>query len=124
LEQMHELLNGALGSAVRVELEVLGKPWPVLVDVGNLQTAVLNLAVNAREAMEGSGRLVLRLENRTLGQAESSAQDAQSGDYVLISVIDEGSGMSADVRARAFEPFFKTKQDGSASGLGLSIVYG
>jgi len=124
LEQMHELLNGALGSAVRVELEVLGKPWPVLVDVGNLQTAVLNLAVNAREAMEGSGRLVLRLENRTLGQAESSAQDAPSGDYVLLSVIDEGSGMSADVRARAFEPFFTTKQDGSASGLGLSMVYG
>lgn len=124
LEQMHELLNGALGSAVRVELEVLGKPWPVLVDVGNLQTAVLNLAVNAREAMEGSGRLVLRLENRTLGQAESSAQDAPSGDYVLLSVIDEGSGMSEDVRARAFEPFFTTKQDGSASGLGLSMVYG
>lgn len=71
LEQMHELLNGALGSAVRVELEVLGKPWPVLVDVGNLQTAVLNLAVNAREAMEGSGRLVLRLENRTLGDRKS-----------------------------------------------------
>ncbi|MCQ4262621.1 hybrid sensor histidine kinase/response regulator [Stutzerimonas stutzeri] len=124
LEQMHELLNGALGSAVRVELEVLGEPWPVLVDVGNLQTAVLNLAVNARDAMAGSGQLVLRLENLELGQGDPSAQGAHSGDYVLLSVIDEGSGMSEEVRARAFEPFFTTKQDGNASGLGLSMVYG
>jgi len=121
LEQMHELLNGALGSAVQLELEVLGEPWPVFADVGNLQSVVLNLASNARDAMAGSGRVVLRLENRQLGE---DAPGNSRGDYVLLSVIDEGGGMSDDVRARAFEPFFTTKQDCNASGLGLSMVYG
>jgi len=121
LEQMHELLNGALGSAVQLELEVLGEPWPVFADVGNLQSVVLNLASNARDAMAGSGRVVLRLENRQLGE---DAPGDSRGDYVLLSVIDEGGGMSDDVRARAFEPFFTTKQDSNASGLGLSMVYG
>lgn len=121
LEQMHELLNGALGSAVRLELQVLGQPWPVFVDVGNLQSVVLNLAANARDAMAGGGRVVLRLENRLLG---ADVPVGQGGDYVLLSVIDEGSGMTEDVRARAFEPFFTTKQDSNASGLGLSMVYG
>lgn len=121
LEQMHELLNGALGSAVQLELEVLGEPWPVFADVGNLQSVVLNLASNARDAMAGSGRVVLRLENRQLGE---DAPGNSRGDYVLLSVIDEGGGMSDDVRARAFEPFFTTKQDSNASGLGLSMVYG
>jgi len=121
LEQMHELLNGALGAAVQLELEVLGEPWPVFADVGNLQSVVLNLASNARDAMAGSGRVVLRLENRQLGE---DAPGNSRGDYVLLSVIDEGGGMSDDVRARAFEPFFTTKQDSNASGLGLSMVYG
>ncbi|AWM60433.1 PAS domain-containing protein [Stutzerimonas stutzeri] len=121
LEQMHELLNGALGSAVQLELQVLGQPWPVFVDVGNLQSVVLNLAANARDAMSGGGRVVLRLENRLLG---ADVPVGQGGDYVLLSVIDEGSGMTEDVRARAFEPFFTTKQNSNASGLGLSMVYG
>ena len=121
LEQMHELLNGALGSAVRLELEVLGQPWPIFVDVGNLQSMVLNLASNARDAMAGGGRVLLRLENRRLGD-ESPVE--QRGEYVLLSVINEGAGMSDDVRARAFEPFFTTKQSSNGSGLGLSMVYG
>lgn len=121
LEQMHELLNGALGSAVQLELQVLGRPWPVFVDVGNLQSVVLNLAANARDAMSGGGRVVLRLENRLLG---ADVPVGQGGGYVLLSVIDEGSGMTEDVRARAFEPFFTTKQNSNASGLGLSMVYG
>ena len=121
LEQMHELLNGALGSAVQLELQVLGRPWPVFVDVGNLQSVVLNLAANARDAMSGGGRVVLRLENRLLG---ADVPVGQGGNYVLLSVIDEGSGMTEGVRARAFEPFFTTKQSSNASGLGLSMVYG
>ncbi len=121
LEQMHELLNGALGSAVQLELQVLGQPWPVFVDVGNLQSVVLNLAANARDAMSCGGRVVLRLENRLLG---ADVPVGQGGGYVLLSVIDEGSGMTEDVRARAFEPFFTTKQNSNASGLGLSMVYG
>ncbi|WAE61357.1 PAS domain-containing protein [Stutzerimonas sp. R40042] len=120
LEQMHELLDGALGSAVQVDLDVVGRPWPVFVDVGNLQSVVLNLAANARDAMAGRGRLVLRLENRSLNDEAVE----QPGDYVLLSVIDQGSGMSDEVRARAFEPFFTTKQENNASGLGLSMVYG
>ncbi|MFP5339718.1 MAG: PAS domain-containing protein, partial [Gammaproteobacteria bacterium] len=90
LEQMHELLDGALGSAVQVDLDVVGRPWPVFVDVGNLQSVVLNLAANARDAMAGRGRLVLRLENRSLNDEAVE----QPGDYVLLSVIDQGSGMS------------------------------
>ncbi|MBK3874463.1 PAS domain-containing protein [Stutzerimonas frequens] len=120
LEQMHELLDGALGSAVQVDLDIVGRPWPVFVDVGNLQSVVLNLAANARDAMAGRGRLVLRLENRSLNDEAVE----QPGDYVLLSVIDQGSGMSDEVRARAFEPFFTTKQENNASGLGLSMVYG
>ena len=120
LEQMHELLDGALGSAVQVDLDVVGRPWPVFVDVGNLQSVVLNLAANARDAMAGRGRLVLRLENRSLNDEAVE----QPGDYVLLSVIDQGSGMSDEVRARAFEPFFTTKQENNSSGLGLSMVYG
>lgn len=119
LEQMHELLDGALGAGVRVELDTAEALWPVLVDVGNLQGVILNLVANARDAMNGSGRLLLRLRNRTL-----QATQPMAGDYVQLSVIDEGAGMTREVSDRAFEPFFTTKQASNASGLGLSMVYG
>ncbi|EIK51829.1 sensory box histidine kinase/response regulator [Stutzerimonas stutzeri TS44] len=116
--QMRELLEGAIGAGVRVELDADEALWPVSVDIGNLQSALIHLATNARDAMRGSGRLLVRLRNRTL-QAQPT-----TGDYVQLSVIDEGGGMAPEVGERAFEPFFTTKQADNASGLGLSMVYG
>ena len=124
LGQMHELLDGALGSAVQLELEAADELWPVFVDVGNLQSVVLNLAVNARDAMADGGKLLIRLANRTLDEAALAGQEVQPGDYVQLSIIDQGTGMTEDVRARAFEPFFTTKRTRNAAGLGLSMVYG
>ncbi|WP_313056015.1 PAS domain-containing protein [Pseudomonas lopnurensis] len=124
LGQMHELLNGALGSAVRVELDAADDLWPVFADVGNLQSVVLNLAANARDAMAGSGTLLIRLANCTLDDSGLPGAEVEAGDYVRLSVVDQGGGMSADVRVRAFEPFFTTKRQTNASGLGLSMVYG
>lgn len=122
---MHELLDGALGSSITVEVDVPGGLWPVHADVGNLQSVLLNLAANAREAMAGTGRLQIRLHNSTLTEkVHGEAADIAPGDYVVLSVIDEGVGMSDAVRSHAFEPFFTTKQETNASGLGLSMVYG
>jgi len=122
---MHELLDGALGSSITVEVDVPGGLWPVHADVGNLQSVLLNLAANAREAMAGAGRLQIRLHNSTLTEkVHGEAADIAPGDYVVLSVIDEGVGMSDAVRSHAFEPFFTTKQETNASGLGLSMVYG
>jgi signal transduction histidine kinase/ActR/RegA family two-component response regulator len=125
LRDMSELLNGALGRAVQVEVDVDPGLWPVFADVGNLQAAILNLAVNARDAMIGGGALNLRVRNRDLGAADLVGQpDVAPGRYVELAVIDEGEGMRREVLERAFEPFFTTRKDHNASGLGLSMVYG
>ncbi|WP_407292482.1 PAS domain-containing protein [Stutzerimonas zhaodongensis] len=125
LGQMSELLNGALGRAVQVEVDVEPNLWPVFADVGNLQAAILNLAVNARDAMVNGGSLSLRLRNQTLNEAQLAGRPgAEVGPYVELSVIDEGEGMRPETLERAFEPFFTTRKDTNASGLGLSMVYG
>ena len=125
LVQMSELLGGALGRAVRVDVNASPDLWPVFVDVGNLQAAILNLAVNARDAMVGGGSVCLCLRNRTLSCVELVGQPGMlAGDYVELEVTDEGEGMSAEVLDRAFEPFFTTRKEIGASGLGLSMVYG
>ncbi len=125
LGQMSELLNGALGRAVQVQVDIQPELWPVFADVGNLQAAILNLASNARDAMVGGGALSIQLRNRSLSAAQLAEQPGvAAGSYVELSVIDEGEGMHSDVLGRAFEPFFTTRQDANASGLGLSMVYG
>ncbi|WP_217476310.1 PAS domain-containing protein [Stutzerimonas stutzeri] len=125
LGDMSELLNGALGRAVQVDVDTQPGLWPVCADVGNLQAAILNLAVNARDAMVGGGALSLRLRNRELTAEQLAGQpDLAAGAYVELSVVDEGEGMSPEVLSRAFEPFFTTRQAANASGLGLSMVYG
>lgn len=125
LDQMNELLSGALGRAIKLEFDTQAGLWPVFADVGNLQAAILNLAVNAREAMPGGGALIIRLRNRSLDSEQVAGRgNIHAGAYVELTVIDEGHGMSDEVREHAFEPFFTTRQHANASGLGLSMVYG
>ena len=116
---MRELLDRSLGDATQVELQFAADLWPVHVDPGELELVVLNLVVNARDAMPTGGTIRIQAENRaSVGEGELS------GDYVRVSVIDTGMGMTPDVKDHAFEPFFTTKAVGKGSGLGLAQVYG
>ncbi|MGZ9098616.1 MAG: PAS domain-containing protein [Brevundimonas sp.] len=102
-----------------------GKPWAATVDPGQLETALLNLVINARDAMPRGGRLTIEISNAFLDDDYARANDGVlAGDYVRVSVSDSGSGMPPGVASRAFEPFFTTKEVGKGSGLGLSMVYG
>ncbi len=99
--------------------------WNSLVDPTQVENALLNLAINARDAMEGSGRLTIEAHNALLDEAYARQQtDLVAGQYVLLVVTDTGSGMSPEVLLRAFEPFYSTKPEGKGTGLGLSMVYG
>lgn len=113
-----ELMHRTLGENIRIELTGLDEIWPVHVDRAQLEAALLNLAVNARDAMPNGGELKIHLENRT------ADGPGPTGDYVVISVADTGIGMPPHVLERVFEPFFTTKEAGKGTGLGLSMVYG
>ncbi len=116
---MRELLDRSLGGDVHVEFDFPDSLWPVEVDPGQLELVILNLAVNARDAMANGGAIVVRGENL------SDLNDGEiAGDYVRLSVIDTGVGMSPEILSRAFEPFFTTKDVGKGSGLGLAQVHG
>ena len=120
-----EFLKRALGETI--ETEVIGAPglWPIEVDVPQLETSLVNVAVNARDAMPNGGKLTVEAFNQTLDMNYCRGNpDVLSGQYALISVSDTGQGMTPDVLARAFEPFFTTKDVGQGTGLGLSQVYG
>ncbi len=116
---MIELLNRSLGGDVHVALDLRRDLWPVAVDPGELELAVLNLAVNARDSMSGGGIITIRAEN-----CPDLADGDLRGDFVRLSVIDTGTGMPPEVASRVFEPFFTTKDIGKGSGMGLSQVYG
>ena len=116
---MRELLERSLRGDVKVALELAADLWPVELDANELELAILNLAVNARDAMPQGGTIRVRAENLPEVHMESL-----HGDFVGLSIIDTGIGMSADVQARVFEPFFTTKEIGKGSGLGLAQVYG
>jgi CheY-like chemotaxis protein len=122
---MDDLLRRALGEAVSVSTVVEPDLWNTLADPGQIENVILNLVINARDAMQGEGRLTLELANVALdGQAFGAADAVPAGDYVMLAVSDTGSGMSPAVLEKAFEPFFTTKPEGEGTGLGLSMAYG
>jgi signal transduction histidine kinase/CheY-like chemotaxis protein len=120
---MRDLLQSTMGGSIRIETELGDDLWPALVDLTQLELAVLNLSINARDAMEMGGRLSVGTANVELGPA-FYPEEPPAGDYVAVHVTDTGVGMSKDVRSKAFEPFFTTKEIGKGSGLGLSQVLG
>jgi PAS domain S-box-containing protein len=118
------LLDRALGETVKVEIASAVELWHCQTDPHQLETAILNLAINARDAMPQGGALMLATVNRSIGEQAASRWGAKAGDYVVVSVADTGSGMTPEVLSRVFEPFFTTKEIGKGTGLGLSQVYG
>ncbi|WP_236960160.1 CHASE3 domain-containing protein [Methylobacterium durans] len=122
---MSEILRRTLGERVRVETVLAGGLWTTRADANQLENALLNLAVNARDAMPEGGHLTIETANAHLDDAYAQAHPGiPAGQYVLIAVSDTGSGMSQEIATRAFDPFFTTKAVGQGTGLGLSQVYG
>jgi signal transduction histidine kinase len=121
-----DLLPGTLRPGLPVDIELALAPdlWRAQADPHHLENALLNLVINARDAMPAGGTLCISTRNFTLDGADAEARNADPGDYVAVSVADTGTGMTAEVREMAFEPFFTTKPVGSGSGLGLSQIYG
>jgi signal transduction histidine kinase/ActR/RegA family two-component response regulator len=120
---MRDLLQSTMGGSIRIATKLTHGLWPALVDPTQLELAVLNLAINARDAMQIGGSLTVKTANVSLG-TPFFPEEPPGGDYVEICVADSGTGMSDEVRAKAFEPFFTTKEVGKGSGLGLSQVLG
>ncbi len=122
---VHELLGRTLGEAIEIKTIVAKDLWPTHVDPGQLENVLLNLAINARDAMPEGGKLTIETANAPLDEAYAAHRSyVVPGDYVMLAVTDTGTGMSPEVLDSAFEPFFTTKEAGQGSGLGLSMVYG
>jgi PAS domain S-box-containing protein len=122
---MDDLLRRSLGEAVEVEVIASGGLWNTYADPTQVENALLNLAINARDAMEGSGKLTIEVGNAFLDQDYARGHsEVSAGQYVMLAVTDTGSGMTPDVLEKVFEPFFSTKPEGKGTGLGLSMVYG
>ncbi|HLB79522.1 MAG TPA: PAS domain-containing protein [Dongiaceae bacterium] len=123
--EMVDLLHRTLGAEIEIETALADELWPASVDRSQLENAVLNLAINARDAMPDGGKLAIETGNVVLDEAYARGQtDLTPGEYVRLAVSDTGFGMSPEVQQHAFEPFFTTKEVGRGSGLGLSMVYG
>ncbi len=121
---MEELIRRTVGPEIAVGIFPATGLWHTLVDQNQLENALLNLCINARDAMPNGGRLTIETANRSLDHRTARERDLPSGDYVSLCVTDTGTGMSAEVMARAFDPFFTTKPIGQGTGLGLSMIYG
>ena len=125
LNRMDDLLRRALGESIEISTHVGAGVWNTLVDVPRLENVILNIAINARDAMNHSGKLTMRLDNAVLDEAAATHYEGlHAGEYVTLAISDTGHGMSVEVQRRAFEPFFTTKPEGEGTGLGLSMVYG
>ena len=121
---MRDLLQSSIGGAVRIETALQADLWPTLVDATQIELVILNLAINARDAMAVGGRLTVETANVTVTEAPTRPEQPGPGPYVMIAVSDTGTGMAPEVLARVFEPFFTTKAVGKGSGLGLAQVFG
>jgi PAS domain S-box-containing protein len=121
---MAELIQRTAGPQIAVRTMLAEPLWTVLCDPHQLENAILNLAINARDAMPDGGTLMIETANTTLDARNAADRDMQPGDYIAINVADTGTGMAPDVAARAFDPFFTTKPIGMGTGLGLSMIYG
>lgn len=121
---MEDLIRQTIGPAIQFETRYQPGLWPVLVDPGQLENALLNLCINARDAMPDGGRLTLEMSNGWMDKSVDAVFHLEAGEYVRICVTDTGVGMTDDVIARAFDPFFTTKPIGQGTGLGLSMIYG
>lgn len=125
LGSMEDMMRRALGEEIDVEMVISGGLWTTEVDPAQLENAILNLAINARDAMDGAGRLTLEVVNAVLDASYCAGHpEVAPGQYVLLAVSDTGGGMPQEVIDQAFEPFFSTKPEGKGTGLGLSMVYG
>jgi CheY-like chemotaxis protein len=122
---MTNLLTRSLGEQIEISLEMATGIWPATADPVQLQTALVNLATNARDAMPRGGRLIIQTANTTLDESYvQNFAEVEPGDYVMLAVTDTGSGMTPETIERAFDPFFTTKPPGEGTGLGLSMVFG
>jgi signal transduction histidine kinase/CheY-like chemotaxis protein len=124
LGELGDLLRRAAGEAITVSISADPDLWPSLVDAAQFEAAIINLVVNARDAMPAGGLLAIESRNEALSEADAALLDLAPGEYVVISVIDTGVGMSPETQQRCFEPFYTTKDVGKGTGLGLSQVYG
>jgi PAS domain S-box-containing protein len=125
VRNMEDLVRRAVGEHVEVETVVSASLWNATLDPHQLENVMLNLAINARDAMPGGGKLTIELSNTMLDDSYvSAAHEVPPGQYVLFAISDTGTGMSPEVRERAIEPFFTTKGDGQGTGLGLSMAFG
>ncbi|RZT36668.1 response regulator [Cupriavidus agavae] len=122
---LDDMLRRALGDEVEIETLIAGGLWNTLVDPFQVENALLNLAINARDAMNGNGKLTIEAGNAVLDDAYARRNaDVSPGQYVMVAVTDTGSGMPPEIQEQVFEPFFTTKREGQGTGLGLSMVYG
>jgi len=124
LREMEAMLRSVLREEVHLELDLAEDAWPVEVDPGQMQRVIVNLATNARDALDGGGWIRFRTRNQTLDAQSAAPLGIPPGDYLKLTVEDGGRGMGEETLGRAFEPFFTTKAPGEGSGLGLSSVYG
>ena len=124
IRDMHDMIRRSLGESIDIRTALAKNLWPTEIDVHQLESALLNLAINARDAMTGGGRLTIATSNLRLDREGMAAHgDAATDEYAVVAVGDTGTGMTPEVKERAFEPFFTTKEPGKGTGLGLSMVY-
>ncbi len=124
VDSMLELISRSVGPEIKVQTSKDDALWPTFVDAGQLENALLNLCINARDAMPNGGKLTIETANRWMDEQTARINDLEAGHYVVLCVSDTGTGMTQDIIDRAFDPFYTTKPIGQGTGLGLSMVYG